>query len=94
MVESNYDDEEIRVFSEFETATGRKLGVINNEQHGLFRIAYVDGKGGALPESLQGRYTGVKFAEQALAAFVEQTHKIAAEHTKTKRKAEPVVANV
>lgn len=63
------------------TATGRQLGVLPAATHGLFKIQYIDGKSGALPEKLKGRYTGVKFAKIDLDAFIEETWKIAQEHT-------------
>lgn len=61
------------------TSTGRRLGIINTPTHGLWRIAYIDGKGGALPERLQGRYTGTRFAQEDLDAFVTATWNIVTE---------------
>lgn len=78
-------ENESKIHFEIETATGRKLGVVADPQHGLFRVQYVDGKGGGLPTKLQGRYTGVKFAQIDLEAFVEQTHTVADAHTKTRK---------
>jgi hypothetical protein len=81
-----------KVYVEAETATGRVLAIVADEQHGLFKIAFNDGKGGALPSKLQGRYTGVKFAEHDLNRFVNETFKIAADHVKTKKPKDEAVA--
>lgn len=61
------------------TATGRQLGIVPAPQHGLFVIKYVDGKPGALPEKLQGRYTGVRFAKEHIDAFVAETWDLVAD---------------
>lgn len=81
------------------TATGRKLGVVPAQIHGLWRIAYVDGKSGSLPERLTGKYTGERFAKEHIDDFVQKTWLIAAEHTpktakqkKTKQESESVAA--
>lgn len=68
------------------TSTGRQLGVVTTADHGLWRIRYIDGKPGNLPERLQGRYTGVKFAQFDLDTFVEETWRIAAEKTPKRTK--------
>ncbi len=68
------------------TSTGRQLGIIPARTHGLFRINYIDGKPGALPERLSGRYTGAKFAQEDLDSFITETWKIAAEHSPKKSK--------
>jgi len=80
-------ENDVKVFDQVETATGRKLGVVVDEQHGLFKVRYIDGKGGALPTRLQGRYTGVKFAMHDLTAFAAETFAIAAEHSPKQKKA-------
>jgi len=64
------------------TATGRQLGIVSAKTHGLFKIQYIDGKAGTLPEKIQGRYTGIRFAKQDLDNFIRETWKIAEEHTK------------
>lgn len=70
------------------TSTGRQLGVVSSRVHGLFRIQYIDGKAGALPERLQGKYTGTKFAQHDLDNFITETWKIAAEKSPRKSKVE------
>ncbi len=60
------------------TSTGRQLGIVPAKPHGLFKIQFIDGKPGSLPEKIQGRYTGQKFAKFDLDKFIEETWKIAA----------------
>lgn len=86
------DENERKVYFEIETATSRRLGVIADEQHGLFRVTFVDGRGGSIPESLKGRFTGVRFAREALQDFVDRTFEEVEKHTRRVRKPEATVA--
>lgn len=61
------------------TATGRQLGVVPAITHGLWQIRYIDGRSGALPEKLQGKYTGQKFAKEDIDNFVSSTWDVVAE---------------
>lgn len=63
------------------TATGRQLGVVSAEPHGLFKIKYIDGRSGSIPESMSGKYTGYKFAKADIDGFVRKTWQIASEST-------------
>lgn len=55
----------------FVTPTGRQLGVgywpVNES---LLIIQYIDGKPGALPEKLQGKYTKRSLAESDILSFL------------------------
>jgi hypothetical protein len=88
------DDNDDKVFYETTTATGRKIGVVNSESHGLFKVALVDGKGGDLPDNLKGRFTGVRFAQEAIDAFVARTFsEVEARTRKTKKPDEAIAVN-
>jgi hypothetical protein len=65
------------------TSTGRQLGVVPAQTHGMFKVKYIDGRTGALPESLQGKYTGVKFAQHDISDFIRKTWALAEENTPT-----------
>jgi hypothetical protein len=67
------------------TATGRQLGIVSAKTHGLFKIQFIDGKPGTLPERLHGRYTGTRNAKLDLDNFIRETWKIADEHAKKSR---------
>jgi hypothetical protein len=62
------------------TSTGRQLGVVPTETHGMWRIRYIDGRTGSMPEKLQGKYTGVKHALHDLNDFITKTWLLAAEN--------------
>lgn len=61
------------------TSTGRQLGVVPAPTHGLWQVRYIDGRSGGLPEKLQGRYTGQKFAQEDITNFVNETWDVVAE---------------
>lgn len=63
------------------TATGRQLGIVGAKIHGLYKIQYIDGRPGSLPEKLQGRYTGIKYAQLDLDRFIKETWDFAEENT-------------
>lgn len=53
--------------------TGRKLGIVPVKTgHGLYEITYTDGKGGVVPNDLVGRFTGTRWAQDALNRFLEE----------------------
>lgn len=62
------------------TSTGRQLGILPSpDKSGLYVIKYIDGKPGAIPERLQGRYTGIRFAKEHVDAFVGETWDLVAD---------------
>lgn len=54
------------------TPTGRVLGVVMEQQYGLYRIGFVDGKGGALPEEISGKYTKGELARADLNNYLNE----------------------
>jgi hypothetical protein len=55
------------------TPTGRQLGLINEEWNpSMMRIAFVDGKPGALPDVLQGHFTKRKIAADLIEKYLKE----------------------
>jgi len=53
------------------TPTGRTLAAVKYETNpALLRVAYADGKGGTLPDELQGLYTKRTLAEDAIKSWL------------------------
>lgn len=53
------------------TPTGRKLGVVLEKQFGLYRVEYIDKKGGELPAEFKGRFTKSMYARQAIDRYLK-----------------------
>lgn len=67
----------------FTTPTGRKLGVKKYQVNpGLLEVHYADGKGGSLPEELQGLFTKSTLAEAAIATWLNKFWDISDEASK------------
>ena len=54
------------------TPFGRKLGSMMEEQYGLFRVVYVDGKGGALPDVISGKWTSGAACDRDLNIYLQR----------------------
>lgn len=54
------------------TPTGRQLGVVLEKQFGLYRVEYIDKKGGLLPSDLAGRYTKGAYARDAIQRYLKE----------------------
>lgn len=54
------------------TPTGRKLGVVLEQDVALFRVEYTDGKGGALPGELTGKWTKAEWAAENIQRYLKQ----------------------
>lgn len=61
-----------KAYRENYTPFGRKLGVVMEEQYGLYRIKFVDGKNGDLPESLMGKWTTYANCESDMKAYIRR----------------------
>lgn len=56
---------------ELKTPTGRQLTVAPRKQGTLFEIKFSDGKGGHLPDSMNGLFTSPTRAKAALMKYLE-----------------------
>jgi hypothetical protein len=54
------------------TPTGRKLGVIPVKGSNMYRVAFVDGKAGDLPDAYAGKYTALHYATAAMKDYVSK----------------------
>lgn len=54
------------------TPFGRKLGIVMDDQYGLFRVTYVDGKNGEVPTVLSGKWTSLASCRIALDGYLKQ----------------------
>lgn len=50
--------------------TGRKVGVVPVRNTTMYKLDYVDGKGGEMPDEYKGRFTSLRYAETELRRFV------------------------
>ncbi len=63
-----------------QTATGRILGVEAIPGSAFYRIRFVDGKPGSVPDKYTGRYTNTKYAFDDISVLVADTWDEAQKH--------------
>lgn len=49
--------------------TGRRVGVVPVRNRAMYQLAYVDGKGGELPDEYKSNFTSIAYAQKALFQF-------------------------
>lgn len=52
------------------TPTGRKLGVRHVRGFGMYEVAFVDGKGGEIPDELDSKFTSYERAQRYLESYL------------------------